>query len=197
MSFKVPNWLKDGESLSLLETEKTGSKRNNKLYEGFSFRVMRFPIVFEGLGILTSALSAFQNLANLTVEVRDRVTEEVVNSVTFNTTDLAAGPSKLTASGFTFKLLNEKNLPTVEFDGVLSLRADGGRKADMQMMVDNALQWLTIFCNIWLHQAKVEKSLLLLSHFKNSLIHLLYCRNRNPKIWMLQEITTLNKYCTH
>ena len=128
--------------MSLLETEKTGSKRNNKLYEGFSFRVMRFPIVFEGLGILTSALSAFQNLANLTVEVRDRVTEEVVNSVTFNTSDLATGPSKLTASGFTFKLFNEKNLPTVDFDGVLSLRADGGRKADMQVAFDDIVQYL-------------------------------------------------------
>ena len=127
--------------MSLLETEKTRSKRNNKLYEGFSFRVMRFPIVFEGLGILTSALSAFQNLANLTVEVRDRDTEEVVNSVTFNISDLAAGPSKLTASGFTFKLFNEKNLPTVDFDGVMSLRAEGGRKADMQVVFDDIVQY--------------------------------------------------------
>ena len=122
---EVPTWLKEGESLSLIDTEKSQSKRNNKPYDGFSFRVMRFPIIFEGLGILTSALSSLLqdlNITRLTIDVRDRYTDEVVNSVTFNETDLIKKEM-----GFTFKDFRSKNLPIVDFDGVLSIRMDSGK----------------------------------------------------------------------
>ena len=118
---EVPSWLKDGESLSLLETEKSHSKRNNKAYSGFSFRVMRFPVVFEGVGILRSALSALcqeLNLSSVSIDITDRYSAELINSVTFNRTDLNTQKH----SGFAFKMFNTKNLPVVEFDGVISLR---------------------------------------------------------------------------
>ena len=118
---EVPPWLKDGESLSLLGTEKAQSGRNNKPYSGFSFRVMRFPVVFEGVGVLRSALSGLLHeldQPSVTVDIRDRHSDEILNSVTFNRSDLQTEKN----SGFTFKMFKTKNLPTVEFDGVLSLR---------------------------------------------------------------------------
>ena len=118
---QVPPWLKEGESLSLLKTESTSKqRRNNKAYRGFSFRVMRFPVVFEGLGILSSALTSLIqdfNVTKVQIIIKDRHTEEVVNTVIFNKTDL-----NQKQTGFIFKHFNEKNLPTVDFDGVLHLK---------------------------------------------------------------------------
>ena len=116
---EVPQWLKDGESLSLLGTE-SHSSRNNKPYSGFSFRVMRFPVVFEGVGILKSALSV---LSSVSIDIKDRHSQEILNSLSFNTTDLQSGGD----SGFAFKMFKTKNLPTVEFDGVLSMRTNSSR----------------------------------------------------------------------
>ena len=116
---EVPSWLKDGESLSLLETGKSQSKRNNKAYRGFSFRVMRFPVVFEGVGILRTALSALcqeLNLSSVSIDIRERYSAEVINSITFNITDLS-DLNNQKKSGFTFKKFNTKNLPVVDFDG--------------------------------------------------------------------------------
>ena len=84
---------------------------------------MRFPVVFEGLGILSSALSSLFNnfnVSGLTLELKDRHSHDVVNTVTFNETDA----TEKKHSGFHFKHFKEKNLPTVDFDGVLSLRLD-------------------------------------------------------------------------
>ena len=77
---------------------------------------MRFPIIMEGLGILTSALSSIYqdfNVSRLVIEVKDRYSEEIVNSVSFNKSDLR----RPKVNGFTFKQFNDKNLPTVDFDG--------------------------------------------------------------------------------
>ena len=134
---EVPNWLKEGESLSLIHTEHSQSKRNNKPYDGFSFRVMRFPIIFEGLGILTSALSSLfedLNITRLIIDLRDRYTNEVVNSVSFNKTDLSSNKT-----GFTFKQFKSKNLPTVDFDGVLSIRLGSGRNFQFPSKLCNAV----------------------------------------------------------
>ena len=134
---EVPNWLKEGESLSVIETENSHSKRNNKPYDGFSFRVMRFPIIFEGLGILTSAFSSLHqqlNISSITVDVRDRYTKEVVSTATFNKTDLNRNHT-----GFTFKKLNDRNLPTVEFDGVVSLRMDSNKKFNFPSKLCNSV----------------------------------------------------------
>ena len=135
---EVPSWLKDGESLSLVGTEKSESKRNNKAYRGFSFRVMRFPVVFEGVGILRSALSALcqeLNLSSISIDIKDRYSAELINSVTFNRTDLNAQKN----SGFAFKMFNTKNLPMVEFDGVISMRINDSRSFSFPSKQCNAV----------------------------------------------------------
>ena len=124
---EVPSWLKDGESLSLLQTEKSHSSRNNKAYSGFSFRVMRFPIVFEGVGILRSALTALDRElqhSSVSIDIKDRYSGEILNSVTFNRTDMDTDRN----SGFAFKMFRTKNLPTVDFDGILSLRINSSQR---------------------------------------------------------------------
>ena len=141
--FQVPHWMKEGESLSLLETEKSKSKRNNKPYHGFSFRVMRFPIIMEGIGILTSALSSIYqdfNVSRLIIDVKDRYSEEIVNSVSFNKSDLR----KPKLNGFTFKPFNNKNLPTVDFDGVLSLRMENDLSFKFPSKLCNAVYDYTL-----------------------------------------------------
>ena len=135
---EVPAWLKDGESLSLLETEKSHSKRNNKAYSGFSFRVMRFPVVFEGVGILRSALSTLcqeLNLSSVSIDITDRYSGERINSVSFNRTDLNTQKH----SGFAFKMFNTKNLPVVEFDGVISLRINDSQSFSFPSKQCNAV----------------------------------------------------------
>jgi len=125
---QVPTWLKDGESLSLLQTDKSQSGRNNKAYSGFSFKVMRFPVVFEGVGILRSALDILLrelNHSSVTIDIKDRDTEEILSSVTFHRSDLDGDKQN---SGFTFKMFATKALPTVEFDGILTLRLNSSQR---------------------------------------------------------------------
>ena len=120
--FKVPQWIKDGEVLSLLEADKSQAAKNHKPYEGFSFRVMRFPIVFESLGILTSVLGSLlkqSNSTNVKIQLKDRYTDEIINQVSFNKTDIQGD-----TGGFAFKKLDVKNIPIVDFDGILSLKIE-------------------------------------------------------------------------
>jgi len=136
---EIPPWLRDGKSLSLLETEKQQSKRNNKPYFGFSFRVMRFPVVFEGLGILSSALRTLIqdfNITKITINLRERYGFDIISSVTFNQSDIS---KKHNNTGFIYKHFNERSLPTVDFDGVLSLKMEHGSQLKFPSKLCNAV----------------------------------------------------------
>ena len=98
---------------------------------------MRFPVVFQSFGVLNSVLTAafrHSNTSKVSVEMRDRVTGDLLEKVTFNRSEVTR-----ISAGFRFKELDEKRLPTVDFDGTLSLTVEGRGELNIPSKLCNSI----------------------------------------------------------
>jgi len=119
---KVPAWIDDTVPFLLPEDDRSSSKGQGASYQGFTFTVRSFPILVEALGLhipLLKNLATKSNSSEITVELTDSVSKQLIYHVSFNQSDLKTTKRE---AGYLYKDLKNRHLPLENFEGHLSLR---------------------------------------------------------------------------
>merc|ERR550534_1324414 len=106
----------------LPEDDRSSSKGQGASYQGFTFTVRSFPILVEALGLhipLLKNLATKSNSSEITVELTDSVSKQLIYHVSFNQSDLKTTKREV---GYLYKDLKNRHLPLENFEGHLSLR---------------------------------------------------------------------------
>ena len=88
---QVPAWLDDRVPFLLPEDDRSSSKGQGAAYQGFTFTVRSFPVLVEALGLnipLLKNLASKSNSSEITVELSDSVSKQLIYHVSFNQSDL-------------------------------------------------------------------------------------------------------------
>ena len=88
---QVPAWIDDTVPFLLPEDDRSSSKGQGASYQGFTFTVRSFPILVEALGLhipLLKNLATKSNSSEITVELTDSVSKQLIYHVSFNQSDL-------------------------------------------------------------------------------------------------------------
>ena len=88
---QVPAWVDDRVPFLLPEDDRSSSKGQGAAYQGFSFTVRSFPVLVEALGLnipLLKNLATKSNSSEITVELSDSVSKQLIYHVSFNQSDL-------------------------------------------------------------------------------------------------------------
>ena len=75
----------------LPEDDRSSSKGQGAAYQGFTFTVRSFPVLVEALGLnipLLKNLASKSNSSEITVELSDSVSKQLIYHVSFNQSDL-------------------------------------------------------------------------------------------------------------
>ena len=88
---QVPAWVDDRVPFLLPEDDRSSSKGQGAAYQGFTFTVRSFPVLVEALGLnipLLKNLASKSNSSEITVELSDSVSKQLIYHVSFNQSDL-------------------------------------------------------------------------------------------------------------
>ena len=88
---QVPAWIDDTVPFLLPEDDRSSSKGQGASYQGFTFTVRSFPILVEALGLhipLLKNLATKSNSSEITVELTDSISKQLIYHVSFNQSDL-------------------------------------------------------------------------------------------------------------
>ena len=87
----MPAWLDDRVPFLLPEDDRSSSKGQGAAYQGFTFTVRSFPVLVEALGLnipLLKNLASKSNSSEITVELSDSASKQLIYHVSFNQSDL-------------------------------------------------------------------------------------------------------------
>ena len=122
--------------------QKVGSTRPGLPRDGLSFRV-KFPVAIEQLGLSQKALKTYlpqlQPGANVTVEIVDALSAEILAQANFTQHILDTVPSD---DGFIYLKVEEENLPK-GFEGILRIRPHLAQESMNQLKCN--IDWNKIF----------------------------------------------------